>query len=239
LLHLTEIADGLLHLASQKRFSQSSISHVRCEANRRGRPRRERDSPPVSRNAKDGDDLKDPPLSNSEASKTSDQDEIISLFRRIRSSIAKGESVAARRRSPTNVKEKPAVKSIQRHPSRKQVRAPREEVEREAALSKFSSSEDEQGKRDSPPPVNTAKLSRPASNFVKRSPIPPPPATRKTNKNAADEHSPTEIRKEASEILKLEELKLVELKELAKEKGVKGYSRLKKGELIELLKGLV
>lgn len=118
-------------------------------------------------------------------------------------------------------------------------KAPRGEVEREAALSKFSSSEDEQAKRDSPPPVNTAKLSRPASNFVKRSPIPPPPTARETNKNAADGRSRTGIRKEASEILKLEELKLVELKELAREKGVKGYSRLKKGELIELLKVLV
>uniref|UniRef100_A0A3Q7F3B7 Rho termination factor-like N-terminal domain-containing protein n=2 Tax=Solanum lycopersicum TaxID=4081 RepID=A0A3Q7F3B7_SOLLC len=40
-----------------------------------------------------------------------------------------------------------------------------------------------------------------------------------------------------SEAVKIEEMKLPQLKELAKSRGLKGYSKLKKSELVELLIG--
>ena len=78
------------------------------------------------------------------------------------------------------------------------------------------------------------KLSRPPSNFVKRSPIPYPTAPRG---NYLQHKS--DVAAETTEELKLaniEKLKLTELKELAKTKGIKGYSRLKKSELVQLLR---
>nr|XP_043612161.1 SAP-like protein BP-73 [Erigeron canadensis] len=71
------------------------------------------------------------------------------------------------------------------------------------------------------------KKSRPASNFVKRSPIP----------SLYAETLEDEV-KSVRDGEELEMMKLAELKELAKSRRVKGYSKLKKGELINLLKTL-
>lgn len=49
-----------------------------------------------------------------------------------------------------------------------------------------------------------------------------------------EESEPLEETRE-HELKKLEDMKLTELKEIAKSKGIKGYSKLKKGELVELL----
>lgn len=72
---------------------------------------------------------------------------------------------------------------------------------------------------------NEGKVSRPPSNFVKRSPIPSVHVERVED----DVMSATDGED-------LETMKLAELKELAKSRGVKGYSKLKKVELIKLLK---
>nr|GFC31159.1 SAP-like protein BP-73 [Tanacetum cinerariifolium] len=74
---------------------------------------------------------------------------------------------------------------------------------------------------------NEGNLSRPPSNFMKKSPIPSVHVERVKD----DVMSATDGEE-------LEAMKLAELKELAKSRGVKGYSKLKKAELIELLKTL-
>ncbi|KAH9623281.1 hypothetical protein KSS87_021065 [Heliosperma pusillum] len=78
------------------------------------------------------------------------------------------------------------------------------------------------------------KLTRLPSNFVKKSPIPSPTTLRGNEHNMADEVG---LSSEAhSDAKKLEEMKLGELKGIAKERGIKGYSKLKKSELLELLR---
>lgn len=85
------------------------------------------------------------------------------------------------------------------------------------------------------------KLTRLPSNFVRRSPIPPSTQRLKVNlrsddlpvtSNGAKMKTP-DLKEEA--LQKVEALKLAELKELAKSKGIKGYSKLRKAELVKLL----
>lgn len=79
----------------------------------------------------------------------------------------------------------------------------------------------EQQRIEDYPPRLDSNLIRPLSKFVKRSPIPYPPSQRKISLAKPDP--------------KIEGMKLVELKELAKSRGIKGYSKLKKSELVDLL----
>lgn len=80
----------------------------------------------------------------------------------------------------------------------------------------------------------SAMSTRPPSNFVKKSPIPSPAPLRSNEIEVNNrEKSISEADKESS---KVEGMKLSELKVLAKERGIRGYSKLKKSELIELLK---
>lgn len=80
------------------------------------------------------------------------------------------------------------------------------------------------------------KLMRPSSNFVKRSPI-PSTSTPRESVHVIREGSPTTVVGE--ELQRVEEMKLPELKELARSRGIKGYSKLKKGELVELLRKML
>lgn len=79
------------------------------------------------------------------------------------------------------------------------------------------------------PSVAEFKLTRPPSKFVKRSPIPSQSIRRVQVLELNNGASP-------SAAGRIEEMKLPELKELAKTRGIKGYSKLKKSELVQLLK---
>lgn len=95
-----------------------------------------------------------------------------------------------------------------------------------------------------------AEVARPVSKFVKKSPIPSPSLVQDdkevaeeqlqsvTRNKVADKQQQALTTDRESNVQNLDELKLPELKELAKRRGIKGYSKLKKGELLELLKGL-
>lgn len=80
------------------------------------------------------------------------------------------------------------------------------------------------------------KLVRLPSTFVKRSPVPYPSAPRGKVHEPNSEASANMAESELLKLPRVEELKLPQLKELAKARGFKGYSRLKKSELIKLLR---
>ncbi|XP_019707330.2 uncharacterized protein [Elaeis guineensis] len=231
-IHGKEIADGTLHFASQGGLLQPSVSIIRSEGNRRGRPRR---NASADRAAKGGDGLKDSSNTSDETSKSSSQEKIIALFKRIQTSISKGGSARSKRRSPSNPKEKQTTESV--------LGSRRKYVKQKQARDKVPSPDDILSSvdetTDDAVTSGKVKMSRPVTNFVKRSPIPPPSLTLESIQKVSEECLPVVAAEEKSEIQTLDEMKLPELKELARKRGVKGYSKLKKGELLELLKGLL
>lgn len=80
------------------------------------------------------------------------------------------------------------------------------------------------------------KPTRLPSKFVKRSPIAPPSTPRERIIELNNEASQARARRKELKLPRIEEMKLTELKDLAKSRGFKGYSKLKKSELIELLR---
>ncbi|URD86593.1 Rho termination factor, N-terminal domain [Musa troglodytarum] len=224
-----EITDAVLRNASQSGTSRFPLLSIRSEGNRGGRPRKD-----TSRNKtrKEADRLKDLPTSNGEASNSASQDEIIALFRRIQTSISKGRPATPRRRNLKSQKEKKTGEPIPKDFEQEQVRVPRKD---DGAPEKSGLSEE---------------VARPVSKFVKKSPIPSPSLVQAgeeaaeeqlqsvTRNKVADERQQALTTDRESNVQNIDELKLPELKELAKRRGIKGYSKLKKGELLELLKGL-
>jgi len=84
--------------------------------------------------------------------------------------------------------------------------------------------------------LEDVKLTRPPSNFTKKSPIPSPSTSRENTTELNSEASAGKASNHKLELPRVEKMKLTELKELAKSRGIKGYSKLKKGELLELLR---
>ncbi|KAL2930912.1 SAP-like protein BP-73, partial [Bienertia sinuspersici] len=82
-------------------------------------------------------------------------------------------------------------------------------------------------------PLSTNKFARPPSNFVNKSPVPSfIPSRRNDMEVNKTKLSSSEADNDSSNF---EKMKLSELKELAKARGIRGYSKLKKMELIQLL----
>ncbi|KAL5989708.1 hypothetical protein ACLOJK_010602 [Asimina triloba] len=243
LLNLTEIADGTLCCAYQKGSVQPSVPSIRSEGYQRGRSPHK--STPSDRATRKNDEQKDSQLSDGNSSESSKQEQFIEVFRRIKASIAAKESASSKKRS-SNPKVKESVESVfgvlSQNLSKEQLR----EAWKERKAKEVSTKED-------------FKLSRPPSNFVKRSPIRSTQALKQTVDESSTDGFPiqsTPALKESvvetsrdrfpagtaiedSELERVDTLKLTELKELAKSRGVKGYSKLKKGELMELLKGMM
>lgn len=80
------------------------------------------------------------------------------------------------------------------------------------------------------------KPTRLPSKFVKRSPIPSPSTPTERILELNNEASQARAGRKELKLARVEEMKLTELKDLAKSRGLKGYSKLKKSELIELLR---
>ncbi|XP_075664589.1 uncharacterized protein LOC142634180 isoform X2 [Castanea sativa] len=80
------------------------------------------------------------------------------------------------------------------------------------------------------------KQTRLPSKFVKRSPIPSPSTPTERILELNNEASQPRAGRKEFKLPRIEEMKLTELKDLAKSRGLKGYSKLKKSELIELLR---
>ncbi|XP_077227742.1 rho termination factor isoform X2 [Tasmannia lanceolata] len=233
---------GTLLFQLRRDLNQSFVSSIRCEENRRRRfPRRNT----ASGRASKGEEEKAHKLSVGESSNSSNQEEIIALFRRIETSITKEGSAGldAKKRRSNNAKEKQSVEAVlevvRQQPSRKQGRGKGASQGDDKTLCQNRGAPKKESSIENGSPKGDLKLSRPPSNFVKRSPIPLPSMPKEKFGEAIEELSPTEIAEKGLDLQRLDVLKLPELKDLAKSRGVKGYSKLKKGELLELLKGLL
>lgn len=176
---------------------------------------------------------------NGKKSKSSDQEEIIALFRRIRSSISKEDSQNTRKRKSKANKDKPSTETILDilWGPQKQVKASRTSNRvKEQDLAKRIRVSRKQQEVQQHPHVSDFKLTRPPSNFVKKSPIPSLSTPRGKVIDLNNDALPAIMGDKQVQAERLVELKLAELKELAKSRGVKGYSKLKKGELIKILR---
>ena len=86
------------------------------------------------------------------------------------------------------------------------------------------------------PEVTNSQLTRPPSNFVKKSPIPSLSTPRRQVLELSNEPSLAIMENKQVQSQGLEEMKIAELRTVAKSRGIKGYSKKKKGELIEILR---
>ncbi|KAK4745445.1 hypothetical protein SAY87_011757 [Trapa incisa] len=169
---------------------------------------------------------------------STDQEEIISLFRRIHSSILEGGSEDSKTRSSDSPGVKPATESVLEiiRSSRKQSGGKLPPKDGSKQISPRSLPKGEKGvKVEDYDPATNFVLTRPPSNFLKRSPISYPSSPRRKESPVISEESQPIIDTAMPQLKKLQGMKLVELKEQAKSRGIKGYSKLKKKELIKLL----
>ncbi|KAJ4823170.1 hypothetical protein Tsubulata_019224 [Turnera subulata] len=170
--------------------------------------------------------------------KSSEQKEIIALFRRIRSSISK-EQRAKKRISPAKSVNRLLEEVLDKSTEQRKDAATKRDKDNVLAQKKGVPKK-EKIQNEMPQSVIGSKFIQPPTNFVSRSPIPAP---------SDPGGKPSELKGEATsaapaaaasrnelELPRIEEMKLAELRGLAKSRGIKGYSKLKKGELQELLR---
>ncbi|PQM41729.1 SAP-like protein BP-73 [Prunus yedoensis var. nudiflora] len=234
LLNLAEIAD--VPSPFERKGLHLTVSCIGSEGNGGDQPPQRRSS---SGRTNKNDGTKKKREAGGKKSKASDQEEIISLFRRIQTSISNKESVNAKKINSNVSEDSPSSESILQalYGSRKQkAQLPRLHLNthmqsfrqgRQGVWTRKKDAQEQQIQED--PSVAEFKLTRPPSKFVKRSPIPSQSIRRVQVLELNNGASP-------SAAGRIEEMKLPELKELAKTRGIKGYSKLKKSELVQLLK---
>ncbi|KAH6773602.1 hypothetical protein C2S52_003501 [Perilla frutescens var. hirtella] len=189
---------------------------------------------------------------DAKSSLSPNKEEILALFKRIQSSISKGgETVTSKKRTSRAAAEdhkpssSPSAESILQvlHQSRTQRKG--KSVGKKG--DKFLDTQKESLKKEES--AEHFSTTRPPSRFTRRSPIPSLSSPREElpSENETIPETPTpsiprdeiEVKNDTlpstDEAMKLAEMKLPQLKEVAKSKGIKGYSKLKKSELVELL----
>ncbi|KAA0057053.1 SAP-like protein BP-73 [Cucumis melo var. makuwa] len=221
LLNLADIAD-----VYPSKNIQLSVSNNRPDGNARNRPPRRNSLPGKTRKSESSSRKKEAPKNeeNIKKSKPNDQEEIIALFRKIQASIAKESASSIDEESHKDEHGATSILETLREP-RKQLKG---KTSKKAGAKVFRSkgtSEEKEMHDPSPPPAADFKLVRPPSKFVKRSPIPPKVDASQAIAESRELKFPS-----------IENMKLAELKALAKSRGIKGYSKLKKNELMEILR---
>lgn len=242
--------DGFSTFSGQRCCPRLAVSCTGSDRDRQGgRPRKGRASGGSSKDGKN----ETPALDDSTSSGSSNQDDIIALFRRIQSSISKGESVNNNKSSKL-LEGRSSVESVLEVLRQSRREASNKDADESFRKKKPTSKNIEKIQRE--PYALDFKKTRPPSYFVKRSPIPHPTPPRGRVFEQRIETSSTEVNNEkkpigtdesddhfavegGEESTGLDAMKLPELKEVAKLRGIKGYSKMKKGELLDLLKAKV
>ncbi|XP_027160265.1 uncharacterized protein LOC113761511 [Coffea eugenioides] len=227
-LKVKEFTDGPLLFASNRDIYYPVVSSKQADGDRKGVSPH---SPGLGRIPK-GDE-------NKENQSSRNREEIISLFRRIQSSISKG-SANSKKRSSQPSEDGSSADSVLEvlRQSRTKGKTATKDGDKILARQRGSLRKEQKANYSS---VVDSKLTRPPSTFVRRSPIPlsnrgVPADLRSDQVPAADYKKETEIPElKGLALQKVEDMKLPELKELAKSKGIKGYSKLRKAELVKLL----
>ncbi|KAM7254880.1 hypothetical protein ACFE04_020121 [Oxalis oulophora] len=197
-----------------------TFSSIQSEGNGKGE---------VPRKVPDAKRAAKPKAPDANTINASNQREILALFRRIQTSISRGTSAEAKSISNLarkNISLEPILESIQ-------LKDRTSDMDKGKAISKRRVLPK---KEQDNPPVEELNSSRPPSNFVKQSPVQSGLASRRSIAKPSGEVSAETPIKEESQLLDIGKMKLVELKEVAKSRGIKGYSRMKKRDLVELLR---
>ncbi|KNA11229.1 hypothetical protein SOVF_137120 isoform B [Spinacia oleracea] len=233
-LFLGETVCRLMPVASCKTPSfQHKNSSIKAYTANRG-------SSPLLKESVLGRAFKDDEFSTRSTSdgKSSRSDNLKALFKRIQVEISQGDSRSGKysKSSKASINgdlsvETSVLEFLQRSEREKKVEDSMLKRSEESNHKKKTTNKE----NSIPIPESAAPLfSRPPSNFVKKSPIPSTTPLRSKEIEVTNrEELSLEADKESSEI---EGMKLIELKELAKKRGIKGYSKLKKSDLVELLK---
>ncbi|XP_044496619.1 uncharacterized protein LOC123219027 isoform X2 [Mangifera indica] len=121
LFNLAEIADCTSLFASQKSPQKLTIVSIRSDESRRGRPPQKGSD---AGRTKKGDGNQRTQLSDGKALSSSNQEEIIALFKQIQSSISQGDPVSMKKRDRIPSDGKRTVESVIDilHHARKQVK---------------------------------------------------------------------------------------------------------------------
>ncbi|CAE6188565.1 unnamed protein product [Arabidopsis arenosa] len=148
------------------------------------------------------------------------QEEIISLLRRIQSSISKGESrgIEEKINSDESSKEKPLTKAIL-----DVLEKSRKKTEGDTSMKKEL-------------PKGQVEVPRSPTNLAKKTSIPSASGPRGKLPVSNSDKALGELTNKEEKASLIETMKLAELKEVAKNRGIKGYSKLRKSELIELIR---
>ncbi|KAI3456130.1 hypothetical protein Pfo_012793 [Paulownia fortunei] len=227
------------------------VSSIRADGNRE-RPQKN----PSPGRAPKAEGLEDNTQSFDGGSSLSpNKEEILALFKRIQSSISKGETINSKKRNSKAAEDKPSAESILEvlHQSRTRGKGKTlgQKGDKFLAPQKDSMKKEERAERLS---TMGLKSTRPPSHFTRRSPIPtlssprdevllknetlpatPTPSIPRDKIEPKNETLPATDADNDQQSKKFEEMKLPQLKEVAKSKGIRGYSKLKKSELVELL----
>ncbi|KAH0701092.1 hypothetical protein KY284_015307 [Solanum tuberosum] len=223
LFNLAEIAYGLSLSTNRRDFHCSTLSTIRADGIRRRKSSKDATPGKTSK----GSELNIQPSPDSKSPNSLNQEEIISLFKRIQSSISKGDSTSSKKRSTKSSEEKPAIDSvleILRH-SKTEPKGTKDDKG-------LTHQKDKKEPETDYPPTADPRSTRLRSSFVKRSPLQSPFNSKEKVELKVETSLENHVESEA---VKIEEMKLPQLKELAKSRGLKGYSKLKKSELLELL----
>ncbi|XP_051126212.1 SAP-like protein BP-73 [Andrographis paniculata] len=230
-----------------------SFASIRAEGNGKWRKNNPSARAPEAEELEEG-----PPLDDRRSSLSPNKEKIIALFKRIQASISKDDTLYSKNQGLKKFDdEKSSAEAILGvlHQSRTQGKGRRNSVKKVSKsphARKESQGEDERAVHS---PTLSFKSTRPPSNFIRKSPT----ATllsRREKSEPEDEalhamsapsipgeeflQTPqalpaTDNSNEHELVEEFKNMNLARLKEIAKSKGLRGYSKLKKSELIDLL----